>query len=1316
MSLTIYLPLLNERRTTVKISVHKALRWGLISSVCIGAILLIACIAALLYANTSHAQKLLLAQVNKRIPGRLEWAHLRIGYFSGTVTIADLILADAADSAIAGFDSLRLNIDIPQLFAQHLNITQFHLVRPFTRLELDSCGQINIVSAFVATHTTGSMQNDSIESENTFDVTLQKLTLDEALFGFSAARSAFSISASGIQFTAGGQLSPRYLTAHLSLDSAHIGLPETSLVVSQFSAQAEMNGDTLRAVRLTATTGKSSIDVHGSAQSILSPTPVVEVTLSSKTSLSDLDFLLDLPERYTGHAGIELTAQGPADNPDAQLKMHYSGGFINGIGVDAGNLELAVHDRVVDTLHLDLKNGGGSFSLAATASLTGMFPEGFLGTANLDSLAYDLTLVQDEFNSAILPWVAPHVKGFISGRQRISGIGIIPERMRADLSLALKSGSPDITYLQERADIAIEADARMDQGIAAWNRLACDIDDLALTGRGTLDLSSMNIAADFRIDSIILHRLLPLAGIKSIHGAGQVDLRVDGTPAFPDILLQVRADSLTYRNYSIGSLFIEAAKDAHTVTCKAFELRNSASRLALRGSAELFQKGSFKLRNRPQIDVNHFQVGAAIQDFVDNLSGTVKIAGSCTGALPIPRGSFSIRAADVDAGVQRIGTFAADLLLDSSRIYLQHGSVETDSANKLVLSGWVSPEKAYDISLKCNSFDITAIDRIEALDLLQGYVQLSLRSWGTFDNPNARGDMRISEVAISNRPLDDLSLSVNLADHFVHVRGDLGFHAQTSYDLKRSDFDAHLTFDSTILAPYFALTSQSSLDGFINGSVTARGTANDVKAVQAEMLLDDVQIVRDSLVLVEGESLRAHLTGDSVSIPGLHLNLLRSGSLHIAGYARLNGALSLNADGAIPADLLGSFSPDFADARGTVRLKATASGTQQSPELNAQVHLEDIALTVPQLYQRVTSLDGTIRIDRDSIHIDSISGNIERGVFTCAGKIELEDFQPGRFGLNVTTSLLPVSIPDLLDVTLNTDLHLNGSDTLSFLQGNIELVNGLYYKEVDIITLEGLTRKKREQKPPTQSEPIPYLSNMQIDIAVSNRRLFEVNNNLAQLSIKPDLQIEGTPEKPIVLGRAEVAEGFIEYSKRMFEVKKGVIDFDNPYKIEPRIDIIAQATIDSVTITLTVSGTPEALDFKLESDDKSLEHADLLMIIVLGKRPETMFGKQGGQTSPTQLLAQLVNTRSEDLKSATGLDLIEVGSNTNGRNEDGLSVTLGKNISRRLATRITLEQDASEISQKAIIEYKLLEQLLLQSMNDSRGNYGGELKFKIEFR
>jgi translocation and assembly module TamB len=48
--------------------------------------------------------------------------------------------------------------------------------------------------------------------------------------------------------------------------------------------------------------------------------------------------------------------------------------------------------------------------------------------------------------------------------------------------------------------------------------------------------------------------------------------------------------------------------------------------------------------------------------------------------------------------------------------------------------------------------------------------------------------------------------------------------------------------------------------------------------------------------------------------------------------------------------------------------------------------------------------------------------------------------------------------------------------------------------------------------------------------------------------------------------------------------------------------------------------------------------------------------------------------------------------------------------------KYAMESKNSEPSQRAIAEYKLLENILVNGFQDTRGGFGGDILFRLEFR
>ncbi|MBC2710859.1 MAG: translocation/assembly module TamB domain-containing protein [Desulfosarcina sp.] len=96
----------------------------------------------------------------------------------------------------------------------------------------------------------------------------------------------------------------------------------------------------------------------------------------------------------------------------------------------------------------------------------------------------------------------------------------------------------------------------------------------------------------------------------------------------------------------------------------------------------------------------------------------------------------------------------------------------------------------------------------------------------------------------------------------------------------------------------------------------------------------------------------------------------------------------------------------------------------------------------------------------------------------------------------------------------------------------------------------------------------------------------------------------------------------------------------------------------------------------------------------------------------------IADTFGDDIKKTTGIDILQLESNgsSDGEDDGGVKVTVGKHLSDRMTVKYAVETKDGEITQRAITEYKLLEHILVSGFQDTKGVYGSELVFRIEFR
>ena len=94
-------------------------------------------------------------------------------------------------------------------------------------------------------------------------------------------------------------------------------------------------------------------------------------------------------------------------------------------------------------------------------------------------------------------------------------------------------------------------------------------------------------------------------------------------------------------------------------------------------------------------------------------------------------------------------------------------------------------------------------------------------------------------------------------------------------------------------------------------------------------------------------------------------------------------------------------------------------------------------------------------------------------------------------------------------------------------------------------------------------------------------------------------------------------------------VKKGVVDFIDPYRINPEINIEGEAKIRDWDVFLTISGTPEDLRFKLTSDPHE-EHGDIVSLLVLtGQRRGEIANLSWSEIDGDRLVLPSVRTKNK---------------------------------------------------------------------------------------
>ncbi|MGD8540834.1 MAG: translocation/assembly module TamB domain-containing protein [Desulfobacteraceae bacterium] len=864
-------------------------------------------------------------------------------------------------------------------------------------------------------------------------------------------------------------------------------------------------------------------------------------------------------------------------------------------------------------------------------------------------------------------------------------------------------------------------------GMLTIRELSLDNRGTRLRGAGTAGLFDPEggFSPDLPINLVLNFEDLEPEDFWDRPGSGgrlQGSMRLEGRLGDPRAALSLAGTDVAVENIRLGELEAALRFDAGRLEIQRLAVRNGRSAASVSGSLDLLEVASGRWRENPPLQLTVTADRLQLEDFTPRLTGRVALEARLAGGLRRPLGTVVLRGADLDSGYQKFSELHLDLLLEGERVQLKHLEAAVAEGQTLFARGWLGYDRSYALEIDSDPIALKHIDLLQRhFPAAEGLAALELKGAGTLKAPRLDGELAATAVRIGGSPVQDLRLKLGLAEGLARVSGRLNFDLTASYDVNTQQFDLEAFFQDTAVAPYTRIAGWPDIAGRLSGTLTARGTPQRIAEITAAADISDLSLTYRGTPLVGSEQLRFSISGGQVRVPRNRLRLLADGWLEVRGQGAIQGPLDFEGSGFLPLQGLAPLAADLGAPRGNLKVQGRLGGNPAAPELRLEVILADIGCDLPGLATRLHSVNGTLLLTPESLRIDDLKGMLDNGSFELTGGLDLEAFTPRHVDLRLNAKALPLAVPDTLDLLLNGDLRLSGTPENSSLRGTLTLIEGLYYRDVNLSPLQRLERRPAPAPAPTRSFPYPFLKNLSLDVAVTHRSPFVVDNNLASLEVTPDLRIGGTLERPVMDGRIRVPSGTITYYRRSFTVERGVVDFVSPYRIEPLVEIEATTQVRTWRIRLAVSGPLDNLEFTLTSEPQESDQ-DILSLLLVGKTSgELISGEGGSNLSPERLMANLVAARlADEVRETTGLDQLEIEAKSEGESgvdaETSIQVTVGKELSRRLMVRYATQSRGGEVVQRAEAEYRLLERFRVTAFQDNLGVFGGALSYRLEFR
>jgi translocation and assembly module TamB len=349
------------------------------------------------------------------------------------------------------------------------------------------------------------------------------------------------------------------------------------------------------------------------------------------------------------------------------------------------------------------------------------------------------------------------------------------------------------------------------------------------------------------------------------------------------------------------------------------------------------------------------------------------------------------------------------------------------------------------------------------------------------------------------------------------------------------------------------------------------------------------------------------------------------------------------------------------------------------------------------------NLNGVLEVSNDQITIKQLTGEAGGGQISARGSI---GYRP-QLQMNVALQAKNIRIryQDAIRTVLGGDLNLVGTTQAGTLSGRVLIDSLSFTQNFDLATFAGQVQSGPESAP---SEGMA--NKIKLDIAVQTGRDLNLTSSTVSLQGQANLHVIGTAADPVIVGRTEFTAGDIFVMKKRYQIERGVIQFSNPNRTEPVLNMLLTTTISQYNLSLTFRGPLDKMQTSYVSDPP-LPTADIINLIARGQT------SQQAATSPSNfgassLLAQGAASQvSSGVQKLTGLSTLSIDPTLGGNNSDpGARIAMQKRVTN--AFLFTFATDVTS-TQREIIqgEYQFNKHWSASVTRDESGGFAVDGKY-----
>jgi translocation and assembly module TamB len=832
---------------------------------------------------------------------------------------------------------------------------------------------------------------------------------------------------------------------------------------------------------------------------------------------------------------------------------------------------------------------------------------------------------------------------------------------------------------------------------------------------------------------------------KGISGSAQWDGKITGPGGHPTFSGHLRGERVRYNGVALDSIEGDVTYSSTELALARGKLHFGAMQTEIEGTLDLTD-WSFQPENEWTADVNFDK--SSVETIQKLFGSTYPVQGVLSGQLhghgtraaPGITGLFDLAEGTV-YGVS-FNRLRGQLNLAPDGVRIADAELRVFAPGKengrgagivTGTAGYRFADQNISADLVGASLPLENIEKLQSVRLpVGGLVTFRVKASGTLSALQGDGTFRVVDFRIGRDVIGSFEGSLSSDGHNAKLQLSSamttgGISGQATLGLADPyALNGKVSITNIDLNPFLMTAlhlKQFNGHGVADGDITVAGELKhpenvlvDAKFSKLELNYANVQL--ENVGPIHLRTSRESLEIDQATFKGADTNIAVGGAVRFAG----RGTLGLRLNGALDLRLLTGFLPAL-EANGPAQINASFEGPFDRPRITGRVHIERASARVSDFPTGMSNITGDLVFDATRLFFENVTAESGGGTLHLTGSVNYIE-APLRYDITVRTDRARIRYPEGMSWLAGGSLRLTGTPSSGVLSGKVVIERVTLTQGLEVASV--LVSSKGSISGPSTSSP--FLRNLQFDISALSAPDARMEWPGAELEAEANLRVRGTWEHPILLGNIHILAGELTFHGDRYRVTRGDMNFANPFRLDPVLNVEATTTIQQYEITLNFNGPASKLTLAYRSDPP-LPANDIITLLALGQTSSEA-SIRGGGTGATQsassgasaILSEAVSSqlggRVERLFGITRFrvdpGLAEVGSATSSQNA-AARVTVEQQVTRDLT--ITYVSNVGSTQQQVIqVEYNLNRNVSIVALRDQNGTFGIDIKFKKHFQ